>query len=126
LAVGLALRFIASDVADNFLGIRLQLGRLRLMSLGVQRRNKQKPNYQRPVHKFPVQLFRSNASAISAAKFPALGRNVAFVAFATSIGRLTSLLIRLSDDCRLFFTFIIIVVVCIVLVIIVGIFGRQA
>ena len=42
LAVGLALRFIASDVADNFLGIRLQLGRLRLMSLGVQRRNKQK------------------------------------------------------------------------------------
>jgi hypothetical protein len=55
-----------------------------------------------------------------------LGRNVAFVAFATSIGRLTSLLIRLSDDCWLFFTFIIIVVVCIVLVIIVGIFGRQA
>jgi hypothetical protein len=55
-----------------------------------------------------------------------LGRNVAFAAFATSIGGLTALLIRLSDDCRLFFTFIIVVVVFIVLVVIVGVFGRHA
>ena len=63
LAVGLALRFIALDAADNFLVIRLQLGRVWLLGLCVRRRNKQRPNYQQPVHKFLVWFFRFNCDS---------------------------------------------------------------
>jgi hypothetical protein len=54
----MALRFIAPDAADNFLGIRLQLGRVRLSSLRIQRRDKQASNYRQPVHKLPEWLSR--------------------------------------------------------------------
>jgi hypothetical protein len=69
-AIDLGLELVAADDFDDILCIRLQLGRVRLLTLGIQRhrRNKQKPNDQQPVHKSPIGFNGLGATVMPAAE----------------------------------------------------------
>src|SRR5262245_45617507 len=58
----LGLSLVAFDNADNLLCVRLQIGRVRLLSLRGQRHGQydQNPHDQSPVHKFHQEIFTSS------------------------------------------------------------------